>query len=214
MPKISLTTQIFIGLILGILVGWLLPDVGVMLNPGADIFLRLIKTIIAPLVFATLVVGIAGSGSMHAVGRLGVKSLIYFEIVTTMALVIGLVVVNLMQPGTGVSLDTATGAANGAAQSLLASKPEGGDLLTHVFPTSIIDSMARGDVLQIVVFSILFASAASAVKAEGIIEFARSLSDVMFKFTEYIMKLAPIGVACAMAATVGEHGISDRKSVV
>lgn len=201
----SLTTQIFIGLLAGIAVGYFAPHIGVSLKPGADIFLRLIKTIIAPLIFGTLVVGIAGTGSMHAVGRLGLKSMIYFEVVTTFALLIGLLVVNIAQPGFGIHLaDNATE----QAQALALQQPQGGDLITHIFPTSIIDSMARGDVLQIVVFSILFASAAAAVKAEPIIEFAKSLSEVMFKYTEYVMKVAPLGVACAMAATVGEHGVA------
>ncbi|MBX9669574.1 MAG: cation:dicarboxylase symporter family transporter [Candidatus Obscuribacterales bacterium] len=204
----SLTVQIFIGLVIGILVGWQFPEVGVNLSVGADVFLRLIKTIIAPLIFATLVVGIAGTGSMHAVGRLSLKSLIYFEAVTTFALFIGLLVVNVMQPGAGISLAAATGgASNATAEALLAKQPQGGELITHVFPTSVIDAMARGDVLQIVVFTILFATAASAVKAEPVINLARSLADVMFKYTEYVMKVAPVGVACAMAATVGKHGL-------
>lgn len=199
----SLTTQIFIGLALGILIGWLFPAQAVWLSAGADIFLHLIKTIIAPLIFATLVVGIAGSGSAHTVGRLSVKSLIYFEVVTTFALGIGLLMVNIMKPGAGVNL----GAAATTGQELLAKQPQGVELITHIFPTSVIDAMARGDVLQIVVFTILFAMAASAVKAEPVINFCKSLSEVMFKYTEYVMKVAPFGVACAMAATVGKHGV-------
>jgi proton glutamate symport protein len=207
----SLTVQIFIGLVLGILIGWQFPEAGKMMAAGATIFLHLIKTIIAPLIFATLVVGIAGSGSAHAVGRLGFKSLIYFEVVTTFALGIGLLVVNVMKPGAGVNLSST--AVNSTAEALLQKQPQGAELITHIFPTSVIDSMARGDVLQIVVFTILFAVAASAVKAEPVINFARSLSDVMFKYTEYVMKVAPIGVACAMAATVGEHGVNVLMSL-
>lgn len=199
----SLTTQIFIGLAVGILVGYLFPAQGVMLKAGADVFLHLIKSIIAPLIFATLVVGIAGSGSAHAVGRLSVKSLIYFEVVTTFALFIGLFVVNWLKPGAGVNLSSTAE----VGHELLAKQPQGAELITHIFPTSVIDSMARGDVLQIVVFTILFASAAAAVKADMVINFCRSLSDVMFKYTEYVMKIAPFGVACAMAATVGQHGV-------
>ncbi len=201
----SLTAQIFIGLVVGILIGWMLPEVGIALNCGADIFLRLIKSIIAPLIFGTLVVGIAGTGSLHAVGRLSVKSLIYFEVVTTFALGIGLLMVNVLQPGVGVTLAHQT--PTDAGTTLAAKQLVGSEIITHAFPTSIIDSMARGDVLQIVVFSILFASAAAAIKAEPIINMCRSLSEVMFKFTEYVMKLAPYGVACAMAATVGKHGV-------
>jgi proton glutamate symport protein len=202
--------QIFIGLFVGITVGWLFPHVGIMLQPGADIFLRLIKTIIAPLVFGTLVVGIAGAGNMHSVGRLGFKSMVYFEVVTTIALVIGLLVVNVLHPGLGVHL--APGDAT-EALSLAAKQPTFAETITHIFPTSIIDSMARGDVLQIVVFSILFAAAAGAAKATAIIEMCDSLSQVMFKYTNYVMKLAPLGVAAAMAATVGQHGLSVLASL-
>jgi proton glutamate symport protein len=135
---------------------------------------------------------------------LGIKSIIYFEVATTFALLIGLLVVNIMQPGAGIHLDPAV---SSGVQDLAAKQPAAGDLISHIFPTSIIDAMARGDVLQIVVFSILFASAAAAVKAQPVIDFCQSLSEVMFKYTGYVMKLAPLGVAAAMAATVGEHGI-------
>ncbi len=203
--KFGLTAQIFVGLVAGILIGWLWPQVGVAVAPGAEVFLRLIKTIIAPLVFATLVVGIAGHGNLSSVGRLGVKSLIYFEVVTTFALVIGLFMVNWLQPGAGINLSAVTD--NSAVGDLVSKQPAAGDLITHVFPTSIVDAMARGDVLQIVVFSIIFAAAVSATRAQPILDFCQSLSEVMFKYTGYVMKFAPIGVACAMAATVGKHGL-------
>jgi proton glutamate symport protein len=204
MRSISLTTQIFLGLVVGVSVGWLWPSAGEACAPGAEIFLRLIKSIIAPLVFATLVVGIAGTGSAHAVGRLGLKSIVYFEIVTTFALLIGLLIVNIVQPGAGIHLDPAV---NSGVADLATKQPAAGDLISHIFPTSIIDAMARGDVLQIVVFSILFACAATAVKAQPVIDLCQALSEVMFKYTGYVMKIAPLGVAAAMAATVGEHGI-------
>ncbi|MDP3509486.1 MAG: cation:dicarboxylase symporter family transporter [Candidatus Melainabacteria bacterium] len=208
----ALTTQIFIGLALGILVGWLWPQVGMASAPGADVFLHLIKTIIAPLVFSTLVVGIAGghghgdNGGSNAfsVGRVGLKCLIYFELITTFALIVGLVVVNVCQPGAGINLSALNA---GEAQELLAKKPSAGDLITHIFPTSIIDSMARGDVLQIVVFTIIFALGVKAARATQIVDLCQSLAEVMFKYTGYVMKVAPIGVACAMASTVGKHGL-------
>lgn len=202
--KFGLTAQIFLGLVVGVMVGWLWPHIGVAVSPGAEIFLRLIKTIIAPLVFATLVVGIAGHGNLKSVGRLGVKSLIYFEVVTTFALVIGLFMVNWLQPGAGIHLPATKGS---AVTDLVSKQPAAGDLITHIFPTSIIDSMARGDVLQIVVFSIVFAAAVAAAKAQPILDLCQALSEVMFKYTGYVMKFAPFGVACAMAATVGEHGL-------
>ncbi|HEY9787214.1 MAG TPA: cation:dicarboxylase symporter family transporter [Candidatus Obscuribacterales bacterium] len=207
----SLTVLIFLGLIAGVAVGALAPNVGIMLHPGAEIFLRLIKTIIAPLVFATLVVGIAGTGSAHSLGRLSVKSLLYFELVTTFALLIGLLLVNVFQPGAGMNLSASQ--AQSPATDLASKQPSAGDLITHVFPTSIFDAMARGDVLQIVVFSILFALAVSATKSEAILNFCQALADVMFKYTSYVMKFAPIGVACAMASTVGHHGLSVLASL-
>ncbi len=208
----ALTTQIFIGLALGIFVGWQWPQVGMASSPGADVFLHLIKTIIAPLVFSTLVVGIAGGhghgdnsgSSAFSVGRVGLKCLIYFELITTFALIVGLVVVNVCQPGAGINLSALNA---GEAQELLAKKPSAGDLITHIFPTSIIDSMARGDVLQIVVFTIIFALGVKAARATQIVDLCQSLAEVMFKYTGYVMKVAPIGVACAMASTVGKHGL-------
>lgn len=201
----SLTTQIFIGLFAGIAIGWLYPQIGLAIEPGAEVFLRLVKTIIAPLIFATLVVGIAGGGHVSSVGRLGLKCMIYFEAVTTFALVIGLLLVNTVKPGVGVNLTSANEA---ELASLAAKQPNISDIVTHIFPSSVIDSMARGDVLQIVVFTMIFAVAVSATKATMIVQFCEQLSTVMFKYTGYVMKFAPIGVACAMAATVGHHGVS------
>ncbi|MBS1957059.1 MAG: cation:dicarboxylase symporter family transporter [Cyanobacteria bacterium SZAS-4] len=201
----SLTTQIFIGLFAGIAIGWLYPHVGLAIEPGAEVFLRMVKTIIAPLIFATLVVGIAGGGHVSSVGRLGLKCMIYFEVVTTFALAIGLLLVNTIQPGVGVNLTSGNEA---ELASLAAKQPNISDIVTHIFPSSVIDSMARGDVLQIVVFTMLFAVAVSATKATMIVQFCEQLSTVMFKYTGYVMKFAPIGVACAMAATVGHHGVS------
>jgi len=202
--SIGLTAQIFIGLVVGIVVGKFFPAFGVAMSPGADVFLHLIKTIIAPLVFATLVVGIAGSSHSHSIGRLGVKCFVYFEVVTTFALAVGLLVVNIFKPGAGVNLADASTA---QATELLAKQPSGGDLIVHIFPTSIIDSMARGDVLQIVVFTIIFALGVKAAKATQIVDLCQSLSEVMFKYTGYVMKFAPIGVACAMSNTVGKYGL-------
>jgi len=201
----SLTTQIFIGLFAGIAIGWLYPQVGLAIEPGAEVFLRMVKTIIAPLIFATLVVGIAGGGHVSSVGRLGLKCMIYFEVVTTFALAIGLLLVNTVHPGFGVNLTSGNEA---ELATLAAKQPNISDIVTHIFPSSVIDSMARGDVLQIVVFTMLFAVAVSATKATMIVQFCEQLSSVMFKYTGYVMKFAPVGVACAMAATVGHHGVS------
>src|SRR5256884_2875738 len=157
--KPSLTTQILIGLLAGGLIGYVSPDWGNRVYFLRDIFLDLIKSIIAPLIFATLVVGIAGGGDLKQVGRMGAKALLYFEIVTTVALFIGLGIVNLTKPGAGVVL-----AGGGDISSLVKTQPQGfRDLLVHIFPSSVIDSMVRGDVLQIVAFAVLFAMAVSAM---------------------------------------------------
>ena len=157
---LSLAQQIFIGMALGGLIGWLQPAWGTSLFFLRDIFLNLIKSIIAPLVFSTIVVGIAGSGSARNVGRMGLRSLLYFEVVTTLALVIGLVVVNITQPGVGIMLNGTSDAVQTIAQTQPKTLIQ---TLVHVFPASIVDALLRGDVLQIVAFSILFGFGIGAV---------------------------------------------------
>ena len=297
LPKISLTWKIMIGLMVGIFLGWLIHRLDVSSGDHhvfgmetqtilgfarslSTLFLNLIKSIIAPLIFATLVVGIAGTGDIKQVGRIGVKALVYFEIVTTLALFIGLAAVNITRPGDGVSLvgtvkqekdydkadwsaraksltkesndaslkadellaqsagDPAK-AAEANAQAAVAAqksaealdaitrgltagdppaKPQTfGDIIAHLSPTSIIKAMADGDVLQIVVFSVLFALAVTAIgkKAKPVLEWCQSLADIMFKFTEYVMMFAPIGVGAAMAYTIGhnEKGLEVLKNL-
>ena len=284
LPKISLTWKIMIGLALGIFLGWLIHELDIkspdhhvfgietatllaFIRSLSTLFLNLIKSIIAPLIFATLVVGIAGTGDIKQVGRMGAKSLLYFEIVTTLALVIGLAAVNIVQPGKGVSLagvaktddkatlakkaqdaskeatdaakradelrqqiptdpnaaleyriqvDLATqkaaDAAVAASQGLTAADPPAkpktfGEIISHLSPTSIIQAMAEGDVLQIVIFSVIFALACTAIgkKAKPVLTWCQSLADIMFRFTEYVMKFAPVGVGAAMAYTIAHN---------
>ena len=203
----SLTVQIMIGLVVGVVVGWVQPDWGNAVYFLRDIFINLIKSIIAPLVFSTIVVGIAGAGALRKVGRMGVKALIYFEIVTTAALIIGLAVVNFMKPGAGITLAASN---TDIIKTIGQSHPKTlVETLVHVFPSSVIDSMVRGDVLQIVAFSVLFALAISSVGEKGkpIIRAMESLSQIMFKFTNYVMMFAPIGVGAAMAHTVATQGL-------
>ncbi|PWT93948.1 MAG: dicarboxylate/amino acid:cation symporter [Blastocatellia bacterium] len=204
--KPSLTTQILIGLVLGGVLGYVSPGWGNKVFFLRDIFLNMIKSIIAPLVFSTLVIGIAGGGDLKKVGRMGVKALLYFEIVTTIALFIGLAIVNLTQPGKGVSLVANSSEVANLAQNHPKTLVE---TIVHIFPASVVDSMVRGDVLQIVAFSVLFAMAVSAMREKGkpVLEFCDSLSQVMFKFTGYVMMFAPIGVGAAMAHTVGTKGL-------
>ena len=202
----SLTTQIMIGLVVGGVIGWLRPDWGNAVYFLRDIFINLIKSIIAPLVFSTIVAGIAGAGALRKVGRMGIKALIYFEIVTTAALIIGLAVVNFIKPGAGVTL-VATNI--DAIKTIEQSHPKTFvETIVHVFPSSVIDAMVRGDVLQIVAFSVLFALAVSAIGERGkpIIRAMESLAQIMFKFTNYVMMFAPIGVGAAMAHTIGTQG--------
>src|SRR5213595_1744378 len=191
----SLTVQIMVGLVVGGAIGWLRPDWGNAVYFLRDIFINLIKSIIAPLVFSTIVVGIAGAGALRKVGRMGIKALIYFEIVTTAALVIGLAIVNFTKPGAGVTL---TATSTDVLKTIGQTHPQTFvETLVHVFPASVIEAMVRGDVLQIVAFSVLFALAVSAVGEKGkpIVRAMESLSQIMFKFTNYVMMFAPMARA-------------------
>jgi proton glutamate symport protein len=207
--RISLTTWIIIALVAGIAFGAVVPKQAVGLAILGTIFLRLIKSIIAPLLFGTLVSGIAGAGNIKTMGRIGGKAILYFEIVTTVALFVGLGAVNLVKPGVGVQLQKSGG--TGLAQTSASLS----QILEHTFPTSIIDSMAKGEVLQIVVFAFIFGAACSTVglKARPVVEICESLSEVMFKYTNYIMLFAPFGVFGAMAATIGEKGIGVLRNL-
>ncbi len=203
MKRVSLTAWILIALVAGIAFGAAFPGPAKELGILGTVFLRLIKSIIAPLLFATLVVGIAGTGNVKTMGRIGGKAILYFEIVTTIALFVGLGAANLVQPGLGVELNKE------AAPGVDSASPGFAQILEHTFPTSIIDSMARGEVLQIVVFTFLFGMACASIglKARPVVEFCESLAQVMFKFTGYVMLFAPFGVFGAMAATIGDKGL-------
>jgi proton glutamate symport protein len=203
LKRISLTTWILIALVGGIVFGAIAPGPAKQLAILGTIFLRLIKSIIAPLLFGTLVSGIAGTGNVKTMGRIGGKAILYFEIVTTIALFVGLGAVNLIKPGVGVQLQKGTGAGVASSSASLS------QILEHTFPTSIIDSMAKGEVLQIVVFAFIFGAACATVglKARPVVEFCESLSEVMFKYTNYVMLFAPFGVFGAMAATIGDKGL-------
>jgi proton glutamate symport protein len=203
----DLTTRIFIGLVLGIAAGYLWPAFGVAVKPVADAFLRMIKMIIAPLLFATLVTGIAGTGDLKSMGRIGVKAIVYFEVATTIALFLGLALVNVFQPGAGVSMPS--GADTAAAAAMAQSRQSAWDVFLHLFPTSVVDAMARGDILQLVVFSMFFGIALASIgkKAQPVIDVLDSTAQAMFKFTGYVMAFAPAGVFAAIAATVGSKGL-------
>lgn len=204
--KLSLTTQILLGVVIGVAIGHFAPEFGTQIGWLRDIFLHLIKAIIAPLVFATVVVGIAGGGSAKTIGSIGAKSIIYFEIVTTLALVVGLFVVNVVQPGVGITLVGDPGTLGSIAENHPKTLIE---TIVHIFPTSIIDAMAKGDVLQIVTFSVLFGFAVSAAGdiAKPVVVWCEGLAQVMFRFTNLVMLYAPIGIGAAMAATIGHQGL-------
>ncbi len=202
--RVPLTAWILISMLLGIGLGVAAPGVARNLAPLSTVFLRLIKSILAPLIFGTLVFGIAGAGDLKQMGRIGIKALLYFEAVTTVALFVGLAGVDLLQPGRGMTLTP-----SGAAPAASLPRQTLDIVLEHVFPASVIDAMARGDVLQIVVFSFLFGAACLAIgaKAGPVVAFCGSLSEVMFRYTHYIMWFAPIGVGAALAVTVGTNGL-------
>jgi proton glutamate symport protein len=203
LKRLSLTAWIFIGMVAGIALGAFAPGVARQLGPVSAIFLRLIRSIVAPLIFATLVYGIAGGGDLKRMGRIGLKAIVYFEIVTTFALFLGLAAVNLVRPGVGMHL-----AQTSAEAALPQQQPGAGAIIEHVFPASIVDAMARGDVLEIVVFAFLFGAACAAVgaKARPVVAFCEALAEVMFRYTRYVMYLAPLGVGAAIAVTVGSKG--------
>ncbi len=204
---LSLSKQILLGLVIGGLLGWLSPELGVQSYVLRNIFLNLVKSIIAPLIFSSIVVGIAGGGEFRKLGRMGAKAIVYFEIVTTVALLIGLAVVNITKPGYGVVLGAGTGELGTLSQTHSLTFIE---TIVHIFPSSIVDAMARGDVLQVVALSVLFGMAVLALGQKGrpVLEFCESLSQVMFKFTGYVMRFAPFGIGAAIAATIGHKGLS------
>jgi proton glutamate symport protein len=211
------TTQIFIGLVAGVIIGVVWPSstdaggahvVGAAesLRPMADTFLRMIKMIIAPLLFSTLVIGIAGTGDLKAMGRIGLKAIVYCEVATTIALALGLGLVNAFRPGAGVQVTVSQSIADIAAKKPLT----GWELLTHLFPTSVVQAMAEGEILQLVVFSIFFGIALAAIgkKGQPVVDVLEATAQVMFKFTGYVMRFAPLGVMAAIAATVGKMGLA------
>ncbi|MFQ5777284.1 MAG: dicarboxylate/amino acid:cation symporter [Terriglobia bacterium] len=202
----GLTAQIIFALLLGVLLGFLWPALGQRLEIFATIFVRLVLVIIAPLVFSTLVVGIAGSGELRKLGSLAVQALAYFLLVTAGVMLLGFALGNLLAPGTGLTPPTE------AVASPLAQEPE--SFWVRLFPRSIVDAMARGDVLQIVVFSLLFAVALAATGARGqaVLGLCRSLAEVMYRLTDLVMKTAPLGVLGASAALVGKHGLRVGES--
>src|SRR5690348_6696885 len=202
--RVSLTQWILVSMVVGILLGWLFPEsardvhggwAATDLNVLSNVFLRMIKSLIVPLLFGTLVVGIAGHGDdMKKVGRLAFRSIVYFEVVTTLALAVGLIAVNLVKPGKGVDLGSASAQ---AGAEFATTKTTVTGVIEHTVPTSFFDAAAKNEVLQIVFFAIIFAVALSKVQGPSkkfMLSFCESLSEVMFKFVNIVMAYAPIGI--------------------
>lgn len=203
----SLTPWIFVAMVAGAELGFDTPHLAAQTRVFSDIFLRLIKTIVAPLILATLVVGIAGHGDLKGVGRIGIKSLIYFEVVTTLALVIGLLAINISKAGVGLTLPVAQTAASTTPTT---APVHWDDFLLHIFPENLAKSIAEGQILQVAVFAVFFGVALatlSEAKRAPVLRLCESLSEVMFRFTNVVMYFAPIGVGAAMAYTVGHMGL-------
>lgn len=203
----KLTPWIFVAMVAGAELGVDAPHIAAQTRVFSDIFLRLIKTIVAPLILATLVVGIAGHGDLKSVGRIGLKALIYFEVVTTLALVIGLLAINLSKAGVGLAMPIAQSTAASAAAT---APVHWNDFLLHIFPENLAKSIAEGQILQVAVFAVFFGIALATLSEEKrspVLRLCESLSEVMFRFTNVVMYFAPLGVGAAMAYTVGGMGL-------
>ena len=212
----SLYVQVLVAVALGALLGFLDPGLGAAMKPLGDGFIKLVKMLIAPIVFATVVTGIAKMGDLKRVGRIGLKGIVYFEVLTTFALVIGLIVGKLVRPGAGMNVDPAAldtkaiAAYTSSGHSLSTT-----DFLLNVIPKDVADTFARGDILQVLLFSILFGVALAALRPKGslVLRFVEELSHVLFRIVAIVMRLAPLGAFGAMAFTVGRYGIGSLLSL-
>lgn len=207
-----LYVQVLIAITIGILLGHFYPETATTMKPLGDGFIKLIKMMIAPIIFCTVVTGIAGMQAMDKVGRVGIKALLYFEVVSTLALIIGLIVVHLIQPGAGMNVDVSTLDAKSLSAYTDVVKTLGiVDFLLNIIPASVVDAFAKGDILQVLLFSLLFGFSLVAMKETGtqVVYVIEKVSHVLFGIVETIMKLAPIGAFGAMAFTIGKYGIAS-----
>ena len=204
--------QVLIAITIGILLGHFYPETAATMKPLGDGFIKLIKMIIAPIIFCTVVTGIAGMQELDKVGRVGVKALLYFEVISTLALLIGLIVVHLVQPGAGMNVDASTLDTKSLSVYNDVAKAHGTiDFLLNIIPVSVVDAFAKGDILQVLLFSLLFGFSLAAMKETGaqVVQVIEKVSQVLFGIVETIMKLAPIGAFGAMAFTIGKYGIAS-----
>jgi aerobic C4-dicarboxylate transport protein len=213
----TLYGQVLIATIAGILFGYVFPSAGGSLRPLGDAFIRLIRMIVAPIVFCTVVVGIAGVGDVKALGKTGLLTIVYFEVVSTVALIIGLIAVNVLTPGVGMNVDASKLDPNAVSQYVTAGRSLGAaGFLLGIIPTSIVDAMARSDILQVLVFSVIFGLALNAIGAKGkpLFDFIDVLTRTLLGLVALIMKTAPIAAFGAMAATVGTFGVGTLTQLV
>jgi aerobic C4-dicarboxylate transport protein len=212
----SLYFQVISAIVIGVLLGHFAPQTGEAMKPLGDGFIKLIKMIIAPIIFCTVVVGIAGMEDMKRVGKTGGYALLYFEVVSTVALLVGLVIVNLFQPGAGMNIDPATLDTKSIAAYTAPGKMQGTvDFLLAVIPSTVVDAFAKGEILQVLLFSVMFGFALHRFGGRGtlIFDFIEKASHVLFVIVGYIMKVAPIGAFGAMAFTIGKYGVSSLISL-
>ena len=211
-----LYVQVLFAIFVGVLLGAYAPETGAAMKPLGDGFIKLIKMMIAPIIFATVVVGIAKMGDMKEVGRVGVKALVYFEVVTTLALVIGLVVVNVFQPGAGMNVDPTTLDTKDIAKYAAAAKSQTTtDFLLNIIPNTFIDAFAKGEILQVLVLAILFGLALARLgdRAKPLVKIIDEFSHGLFGIIGMIMHLAPVGAFGAMAFTIGKYGLGSLKQL-
>ncbi len=212
----NLYIQVLLAVILGVILGTWAPDFAVQLKPLGDAFIKLIKMMIAPIIFCTIVTGIAGMDNMKLAGRIGIKSLIYFEVVTTIALIIGLVIVNFVQPGAGMHVNPATLDTSGVEAYIKQGQATGfTDFLLHIIPENIISAMAEGNILQVLFFAVLFGIglSKSGRKTQPVLTALHNISEGLFAMMRMIMKLAPLGALGAMAFTISKYGFGSLASL-
>ena len=212
----SLYFQVLAAIVIGVLLGYFRPAAGAAMKPLGDGFIKLIRMMIAPIIFCTVVIGIASMENMKAVGKTGGLAVLYFEVVSTLALLVGLVIGNVFRPGAGMNVDPATLDAKAIADYTGAGHRQSAtDFLLNVIPTSVVDAFAKGDILQVLLFAILFGFALHALGKKGavVFDFVNELSHILFTIVGYIMRLAPIGAFGAMAFTVGKYGVGTLASL-
>jgi aerobic C4-dicarboxylate transport protein len=212
----SLYVQVLIGIAAGIVLGFVAPERGAAMRPLGDGFIKLVKMLIAPIVFSTVVVGIAHMGAMKEVGRIGLRAIVYFEVVSTLALVIGLIVVNILQPGSGLAIDPTSLDMNAVSSYTSASQRINAiDFVLNIIPTTVVDAFARGDILQVLLFSVLFGVAALSLgeRVAPLVALIDQGSRALFAIVAMVMRLAPLGAFGAMAFTVGRYGVGTLVSL-